>query len=63
MPHAAFAVHWFRRFVGEVSFEAWRAVLPPPLSPLLMRGEPLEREARRRAGFDDAFLNALAEVG
>ena len=25
-----------------------------------MKGEPLAREARKRAGFDDAFLDALA---
>jgi uncharacterized ferritin-like protein (DUF455 family) len=61
-PHAAFALHWFERFTGGVDFDAWAQMLPPPLSPMLMRGMPLELEARRRAGFPAAFLERLARV-
>ena len=32
---------------------------PPPLSPLLMRGRPLHRDARRRGGQPEAFLDQL----
>jgi uncharacterized ferritin-like protein (DUF455 family) len=59
VPHVRFAAHWFRALVGELSFDAWRLQLPPPLSPLLMRGRPIDREARRRSGLDEAFIDAL----
>ncbi len=57
--HVAFAAHWFRTLSGGLDFAAWCAALPAPLSPMVMRGKPLAREARRAAGFDDAFLDAL----
>ncbi|EYF04907.1 ferritin-like domain-containing protein [Chondromyces apiculatus] len=67
IPHVHFAVHWFQRFMQQASpdtrsdgFDTWTAHLPPPLSPLVMRGEPLNREYRARAGFSEAFLDALA---
>jgi uncharacterized ferritin-like protein (DUF455 family) len=59
VPHVRFAVHWFERFTGGVTFAAWVAHLPPPLSPLLMRGAPLAREARLAAGFPVDFVAAL----
>jgi uncharacterized ferritin-like protein (DUF455 family) len=59
VPHVRFAAHWFRELVGPLTFESWRAALPPPLSPMLMRGRPMDREARLRAGMDQAFLDAL----
>jgi uncharacterized ferritin-like protein (DUF455 family) len=59
IPHVRFALRWFERFTGEASFEAWARHLPPPLSPLLMRGAPLAREARLSAGFSAAFVDAL----
>jgi uncharacterized ferritin-like protein (DUF455 family) len=59
LAHVAFAAHWFRTFAGALGFEEWRAALPPPLSPLMMRGRPLAREARLRAGYDARFLDAL----
>ncbi len=60
IAHVAFASHWFRELEGELSFERWTRALPEPLSPLLMRGDPLDRDARRAGGFDDAFLDALS---
>lgn len=60
--HAGFALHWFREFTGTLSFDAWREYLPAPLSPLMTRGLPLNLEARRRAGYPEAFLEALAEL-
>jgi len=57
--HVRFALRWFRRFTGADSFEAWVAALPPPLSPLVMRGAPLAVDARRRAGLPEAFVEAL----
>ncbi|MET0283801.1 MAG: DUF455 family protein [Polyangiales bacterium] len=57
--HVAFAAHWFRELSGGLDFAGWCAALPAPLSPMVMRGKPLAREARRAAGLDDAFLDAL----
>lgn len=58
--HCRFARHWFEQFRGPLDFDAWRAVLPRPLSPLLFRGKALARDARLAAGFDATFLDALA---
>jgi uncharacterized ferritin-like protein (DUF455 family) len=57
--HVRFALRWYERWCGTLDFAAWRGALPPPLTPLVLRGRPLARELRRRAGFDDAFLEAL----
>jgi uncharacterized ferritin-like protein (DUF455 family) len=68
IPHVRFALHWFRVFLAEESgaqdaasprFAAWVARLVPPLSPIVMRGAPIARDARRRAGLDDAFIDEL----
>lgn len=63
IPHVRFALRWWKRFGGdpteEVDFTEWRGALPPPLSPILMRGRPLDRDARKRAGYTDAFLDEL----
>lgn len=74
IPHVRFALHWFRVLDAEARglaapdhaapadddvFERWRAALPAPLSPLLMRGDPIAREARARAGMGAAFVDAL----
>ena len=58
-PHVRFARAWFLRLGGGDDFDAWRAELPKPLSPILMRGKPLDRAARKRAGYTDEFLAAL----
>ncbi len=68
IPHVRFALHWLPRLSssgehvevgGPIAFARWAAHLPPPLSPLLMKGAPLDLEARREAGFSEAFLGAL----
>lgn len=59
--HVATAIRWFERFTGApLDFDAWCEALPPPLTPALLRGQPLNLEARRRAGLDEAFLARLA---
>ena len=50
IPHVAFGAHWFRQLRGPLEFERWQGELPAPLSPMLMRGRPLNRLARERAG-------------
>jgi uncharacterized ferritin-like protein (DUF455 family) len=58
--HVRFAAHWLRRFTGELDFNAWLRLLVPPISPALLRGEPIEREARAQAGLPEVFIDALA---
>jgi uncharacterized ferritin-like protein (DUF455 family) len=60
IPHVRFALGWFRRLTGESDFASWVRHLPPPLSPMVMRGDPLEHEGRARAGFSKAFVDELA---
>ena len=57
--HVAFAARWFERFAGPLDFEAWVASLPAPLSPLVLRGKELAREARLAGGLSAAFVDAL----
>jgi uncharacterized ferritin-like protein (DUF455 family) len=59
VAHVAFAAHWFRKFEGDLSFAGWCAALPAPLSPMVMRGDPIDREARARASLSEPFLDAL----
>jgi uncharacterized ferritin-like protein (DUF455 family) len=59
--HVRFAVVWYERFTGKaVSFDDWRSALPAPLSPWVMKGAPLAREARMDAGLSAVFLEHLA---
>jgi uncharacterized ferritin-like protein (DUF455 family) len=60
VPHVRFALRWFRRFTHADDFSTWARHLPPPLSPVLMRGAPLNRERRRISGFTEPFLEELA---
>jgi uncharacterized ferritin-like protein (DUF455 family) len=60
VPHVRFAIRWFRRFTERFEVDAWARHLPPPLSPLVMRGDPINRRDRIRAGFPEGFLDALA---
>ena len=59
VAHVAFARSWFERWTGGLEFDEWVARLPRPLTPTVLRGRPLARSARRRAGLTDAFLAAL----
>jgi uncharacterized ferritin-like protein (DUF455 family) len=56
VAHVRFAAGWFRRWAGELSFERWREELPPPLTPMVMRGKELNAPARLAAGVDEDFL-------
>lgn len=55
VAHVKFAAEWFRHFEGELTFEKWQAALPPPLSPMLMRGKPMRHDLRTLAGLPEAF--------
>jgi uncharacterized ferritin-like protein (DUF455 family) len=61
--HVHFGWVWLRRFAGDR--DPWRAYLDhvrPPLGPARARGARFDREARRRAGFDEAFIAALEAI-
>jgi len=58
--HVAFAVLWFERLSGApMDYARWKACLPKPLSPAVLQGKPLNREARVRAGLNEEFLRQL----
>lgn len=60
IAHVRFGVRWFEHFrAAPLAFEPWERALVPPLSPLLMRGAPIQRDARRRAGQPDTFIDEL----
>lgn len=60
IPHVRFAVHWLERWAGApLDWSAWRAHLPPPITPIVMRGRPLDRARRERAGMSRAFIDTL----
>jgi uncharacterized ferritin-like protein (DUF455 family) len=60
VSHVRFATSWFERFTGRpVEFASWGEHLSAPLSPLVMRGEPMNTAARRRAGLSADFLDEL----
>ena len=61
--HVRFAWRWLRRWAPDA--DPWRAYLAnvrPPLGPARARGPHLDRDARRRAGLSDAFVDELARV-
>lgn len=61
IAHVRFAAKWFAEFGGRpLRFDDWCEALPAPLSPLTMRGNPIDRESRAKAGLSDAFVQALA---
>jgi uncharacterized ferritin-like protein (DUF455 family) len=60
IPHVRFAWRWLRRWATTPDFARWAAHLPAPLSPVVMRGKPMNRESRRKAGLTDPFLDELA---
>jgi uncharacterized ferritin-like protein (DUF455 family) len=67
ISHVHFAWVWLRRLAGEQagSFDAWRVYndhIKFPLGPKRARGARLDRDARRRAGIDEAFIAALEDI-
>jgi uncharacterized ferritin-like protein (DUF455 family) len=59
VAHVRFATRWFRTWAGSADFDAWERSLPPPLTPLLLRGKTINRASRLRAGMDEAFIDRL----
>ena len=59
VPHVRFAARWFRTFTGKLDFESFLDALPPPLSPIVLRGRPMDRARRREAGIPDEMIETL----
>lgn len=59
VAHVGFATRWFKHWTGGCDFEAWAGHLPPPLSPWVMHGNPIDAEARGRAGMPPEFIEDL----
>jgi uncharacterized ferritin-like protein (DUF455 family) len=62
--HVHFGWIWLRRLAGEAA-DPWATYLEHaryPLGPRRARGARFDREARRRAGLDEAFIDALAAI-
>jgi uncharacterized ferritin-like protein (DUF455 family) len=60
IAHVSFAIRWFTRWTGGCRFEEWCSQLPPPLSPWVLRGDPIAASERQRAGMSAEFIAALA---
>jgi uncharacterized ferritin-like protein (DUF455 family) len=60
IAHVGFATRWFTRWTGGCDFDRWLSHLPRPLSPLLLRGDPIDTDARLRAGMSPEFIASLA---
>lgn len=61
--HVHFGYVWLKRFAPDVDpWTAYNAHVQFPLGPRRARGARFDREARERAGFDEAFIDALEAV-
>lgn len=63
--HVKHGVVWFDRWRDpEVApFDAYRDLLPPPLSPARARGLSFDADGRRRAGLDPDFIRRIEVYG
>lgn len=63
IAHVRLAARWFLelepRIEGPLALARWMHELPAPLSPLVMRGRPLDRRRRLKAGLPPSFVEEL----
>jgi len=59
IPHVRFALTWFQAWTKTNDFASWVGHLTAPLSPMVMRGHPIERGGRLRAGMSERFIDDL----
>jgi uncharacterized ferritin-like protein (DUF455 family) len=62
--HVHFGWVWLKKLAGDAvdPWDAYTAHVKPPLGPHRARGARLDREARRRAGLDEAFIDRLDAI-
>lgn len=60
--HVKHGLSWFNRWrdPAQTDWEAYRELLPAPLSPRRARGLSYQEDARREAGLSETFIRALA---
>ena len=68
VSHVHFAARWFTAWAGAApgggpEFDRWAAELPAPLTPAVLRGHPLDRARRGKAGLSEVFLDRLEASG
>ena len=68
VAHVHFAARWFCEWTGArgdegPDYDRWAAALPAPLTPAVLRGRPVDRRRRSRAGLSEAFLDRLEAEG
>lgn len=68
VAHVRFATRWFCAWTGASleegpDYDRWAAELPAPLTPAVLRGRPLDRTRRGRAGLSATFLDRLEAAG
>jgi uncharacterized ferritin-like protein (DUF455 family) len=62
IAHVRFATQWLEKLGAPLaSLDDLRALLPPPLSPLVLRGRPIARAARLTAGMSERLVDELAQ--
>jgi uncharacterized ferritin-like protein (DUF455 family) len=59
VAHVRFATRWFKEWTGGVDFDEFCSALPPPMSPMLLKGKTLRRDLRMKAEMPEAFLDRL----
>jgi uncharacterized ferritin-like protein (DUF455 family) len=65
IAHVHFGVTWLEKLAGVAGEALWPAYLAhvrPPLGPHRARGATLDREARRRAGLPESFIDELDAI-
>ncbi|HEY0250082.1 MAG TPA: DUF455 family protein [Kofleriaceae bacterium] len=63
IKHVHFGWVWMKRFAGERDpWEVYTETIQPPLGPHRARGARLDRDARKRAGIDDDFIDRLDAI-
>ncbi len=68
VSHVRFASRWFAEWTGEAEgdgpdYDRWCEALPPPLTPAVFKGDPVQVERRARAGLSRSFLGRLMSEG
>jgi len=61
--HVEFGLYWLRQFKRpeQSDWDAWTGALHWPIRPSKARGDLFQREARRKAGLTDEFIDQLEE--
>lgn len=62
IKHVHFGWVWLQKLDPRPTWDAYVANIRPPLGPHRARGARLDKDARRRAGIDEAFIDQLDAI-